>query len=262
MPLQRLAATAIAAAVPFAATAGTYSDLWFNPQQPGWGVQVTEQDEIAFVTFYTYGADGRPTWFVASDARVIAYSGSGALPVFQGTLYRTEGTYHGQSWDPAKSRVVPVGTISLELLDRDRMRIFYDADGVSGVKEVRRLAVAQPIELANYEATMSLRQVVGNQPIGTLFVQAEVLLHLDSGTGQAYLRADDQLGRRCEYRGPYEVTGKLVRASGTYACSSGDQRQGTFQLTDLEVTAHGFTGYLRTTSGNDSQYGRLGGIRW
>ena len=258
----RTVLAALLAAASATASAGTYSDLWYDPQQPGWGVSVVQQLETAFVTLYTYGADGRPTWFVASDARVIAYSNPGAFPLYEGTLYRTEGSYHGGAYDPARQKALPVGTLQLEVLDRDRMRVHYSADGVSGVKEVRRLAIAQPIDLANYQATMSLRQALNGQPFGSLTVQAEVLLHLDSERRTAYLRSDDQLGRRCEYRGPYAVIGKLVRITGTYSCNGGDQRDGTFEITDLEATAHGFTGYLRSQSGNDSQYGRLAGIRW
>ena len=43
---------------------------------------------------------------------------------------------------------------------------------------------------------------------------ANMLLHLNLETGQLFLRADDQPGRRCEYRGPYAVTDKLVSAGG------------------------------------------------
>lgn len=262
MSMRRFIAAAALAAAATHSQAGNYSDLWFNPQEPGWGVQVTEQVETAFVTFYTYGADGKPTWFVASDAQVIAYSGAGGFPLYSGTLYKTEGTFHGQPYQPGASRVIPVGTLQLEVLGKDRMRVHYTAEGVSGVKEVQRLAVAQPVELANYSAKLALRQVRAGQPFGTLELQSEVLLHLNAETGQGYLRADDQLGRRCEFRGPYQVTGKLVRMTGAYECNAGDQRAGTFELSDVEVTAHGFTGYMRTASGSDSQYGRMAAIRW
>ena len=262
MRLPHFLGAALLAGATQAAHAGTYSDLWFNPQQPGWGVQVTEQVETAFITFFTYGPDGKPTWYFASNAQVVAYSGSGAYPVFDGELYRSEGTYHAQPYKSSDNRVVPVGRIQLEVLDRNRMRVFYKVGDVTGTREVSRLSIAQPIDLTNYTATLALRQVVNGQPLGTLSLQADMLVHLDPETGAAFVRTDDQLGRRCEYRGPYEVIGKLVRASGTYTCTFGDQRQGTFEITDLEATAHGVTGYLRTASGADSQFGRLAAIRW
>ena len=258
---QLLAAAAAGAAL--GAHASNYSDLYYDPQQPGSGVSVVHQLETAFVTIYGYGPDGKPTWFVASDAQVVAYGTPGALPVFSGTLYKAEGSYHGGPYDASKSKVTPVGTLSLEALDRERLRVHYTADGVTVVREVRRYTFAQEIELANYAAQASLRQVHAGQPFGTLSLQADLLVHLDSGTGMGFLRADDQLGRRCEYRGPYQLSGKLTRVSGTYTCNGGDQPAGTFELTDLEFTAHGFTGYLKTSAANgDGQYGRLAGVRW
>jgi hypothetical protein len=258
----RLFFAAAAASAALSAHASTYSDLWYDPQQPGSAVNVVQQLETAFVTVYSYGPDGRPTWLVASDARITAYSEPGAFPIFHGTLYRTEGSFHGGAYDPARSKVVPVGELSLEVLDRNRLRVYYTAEGTSVVRELRRYTFAQPIELSHYVAQFNLRQVRAGQPFGTLYVQADVLVHLDSGTGTGFLRADDQLGRRCEYRGPYEVTGKLVHFSGAYTCDRGDQPSGTFEMTDLEFTAHGLTGYLRTSAPTgDGQYGRLGGLR-
>ena len=251
---------AAAALASFAACAGTYTDLWFDPQQPGWGVSVVQQSETAFVTLYVYGADGKPTWYVASDARVIAYSEPGAFPIFSGTLYRTEGSYHAGPYDPTASKLVPVGDLQLEVTAKDRMRVHYTAEGARVVKEVRRYSFAQPIELANYVGQFNLRQARDGTPFGTLYVQADVLAHFNSESGQGFMRVDDQLGRRCEYRGPYELTGKLIRFSGAYTCDRGDTLAGTFEISDVEVTANGMTGYLRATSGTHTQFGRFAAL--
>jgi hypothetical protein len=256
--LTRILAALAATLACLAASAGTYTDLWFDPQQPGWGVSVVQQSETAFVTLYVYGADGKPTWYVASDARVTAYAG--VYPLFRGTLYRTEGSFHAGPYDPAATKLLPVGELYLEVTAKDRMRVHYSAEGASVVKEVRRYSFAQPIELANYVGQFHLRQARGGAPYGTLYVQADVLAHFNSETGQGFVRADDQLGRRCEYRGPYELTGKLIRFSGTYTCDRGDTLAGTFEMSDVEVTANGMTGYLRTTSGTHSQFGRFAAL--
>jgi hypothetical protein len=47
------------------ASALNLSDLWWNPQQPGTGLQVVQQGETAFVTLFTYGGNGEPFWVVA-----------------------------------------------------------------------------------------------------------------------------------------------------------------------------------------------------
>ena len=248
-----IAAIALAAAP--CAHASTYTDLWNDASDPGWGVNVVHQLETAFVTLFVYGADGKPTWLVASDARVIGYTNPGGFPVFTGALYRTQGPLPGV-------QVQPVGRLDLEVLAKDRMRVTYVVDGRETVREVRRYTFQQPMDLASYTAQFILRQSRGNQAYGTLYVQADMLLHLNSETGQLFLRADDQLGRRCEYRGPYGVTGKLVSASGSYACTSGDAPAGTFELTDLELNDIGFTARLRTASADHSQLGKVAGVRW
>jgi hypothetical protein len=254
-------AAALAFFAAFAAHAGTFSDIWFNPQEPGWGVSIVQQSDTAFVTLYVYGPDGKPTWYVATEARITAY-GAGALPLFAGTLYRTEGSWHAGPYDPARAKLVAVGEVQLETLAKDRMRVHYTVDGVSLAKEITRFGFSQPIELGNYVAQFNLRQARAGAPFGMLYVQADMLVHFDSQTGRGYVRADDQLGRRCEYRGPYQLTGKLIRFSGDFTCSSGDAQAGSFEMTDVEVTANGITGYLRATSGTHTQYGRFAALLW
>ncbi|HUP30147.1 MAG TPA: hypothetical protein VM122_08250 [Usitatibacter sp.] len=255
-------ATLAAALAAFAAHAGTYSDIWFNPQQPGWGVSIVQQLETAFVTLYVHGPDGKPTWYVASDANVVAYSQPGAFPIFRGTLYRAEGSWHGSPYDAGAAKVIPVGEVSLEALAKDRIRVHYTAEGVTATKEVTRFSFQQPMDLGNFVAQFNLRQARDGIPFGTLYVQADMLLHFNPETGQGFARVDDQLGRRCEYRGPYQQSGKLIRFGGGYTCSSGDTLAGTFEMSDVEITANGMTGYLRATSGTHTQYGRFAAILW
>jgi hypothetical protein len=252
-----------ATATALQANAGQYTDLWYNPQESGWGANVVQQEETAFVTLFVYGPDGKPTWYVASDAQVVAYSG--ALPIFSGTLYRTQGPWHGGVFDPRNVDATPVGTVSLEALSKERMRIHYVAEGVNQVKEVVRQTWRASYGIQYYVSTFNLRQVaVGGPPFGTLQFHADLLVHLEVGAG--YIRADDEHGRRCEYRGPYEQAGKLGKFAGNFTCTAGrdgfEGGTGTFEVSDLEATANGFSGYLRTYSTAVNQYGPFAGVRF
>lgn len=95
-----MVAAALFGGVVGTARAGQYSDLWWNPQESGWGVNVVQQLETAFVTLFVYAPDGSPTWYVAPAAR-ITHHGTGG-PLFTGTLYRTRGPWHGGPFDPAQ----------------------------------------------------------------------------------------------------------------------------------------------------------------
>lgn len=236
-----------------------YSDLWWNPAESGWGVNVVQQEETAFVTVFLYDRDGKPAWYVASDARIVAYQGSG--PIFSGTLYRTAGPWHGGAFDPAQVRATAVGQVSLEVLARDRLRLHYSADGVSGVKELVRQTFAAPSVAANYEAQFRLRQSFpGGPPIGTFHYQGEMLVHFDSGTG--FVRVLDNLGNTCQYRGTYVTAGRFTRFTGQYLCSGGDAGEGSFEMSDLEISDYGLMGALRTTNGRITQTGRFAAVRY
>jgi hypothetical protein len=253
-----------AGAAALQANAGPFTRLWYNPQEAGWGASFVQQLETAFVTLFVYGPDGKPTWYVASDARVVAY-GAGALPIFSGTLYRTQGPWHGGPFDPGKVDATAVGTVSLEALSKDRMRIHYLAEGVDRVKELVRQTWQEPLVAANYLGTFNLRQApgAGGPPYGTMQFHADLLFHLDNGI--ALIRADDQFGRRCEYRGAHQQTGKLAKVAGDFSCTAGNggvqAGSGTYEVSDFEVTANGFSGYLRTYSPTITQFGRFGGVQ-
>lgn len=110
------------------------SDIWWNPAQPGWGVQLTEQDRTLVLSWYTYAADGAPMWVLGALAR--AADGS-----FAGPLTRPQsGTAFSSIAGPATSFPVPtVGDARIEFLDGERGVLRYTLDGVSQSREIERL---------------------------------------------------------------------------------------------------------------------------
>lgn len=256
--LKRVAAAAAFALTCAGAQAGLYSDLWYDPREPGWGLNVVQQDETAFVTLFVYDAQRKPTWLVASDASVIAYAGT--MPIFAGTLYRTEGSPHSAPHAPPD--LTPVGEVSLELVSRNRMRVHYRVDGAAYVKEVVRQTFAETPVTGNYLGHFYLRQSrPGEPPYGASIYHGEMLLLVDS-EGTAILRVTDHLSRQCDYRGPYVQEGKLARFAGTFTCSGGDALSGTFEVTDLEASAHGVSAALRMNGSGILQLGRFAAVRW
>jgi hypothetical protein len=160
-----IAATAAVLLWAQAARAADFSDLWWKPDESGWGASIVQQGETAFVMVFAYAADGSARWYVASDARVIAYA-PGTLPVFSGTLYRTRGPWHGGPFDPSRVEMTPVGTVGIETLAADRLRLHFDAEGSVTIKELERLTWSRPEVHAFYLASFSLRQ---SQPNGVVF---------------------------------------------------------------------------------------------
>lgn len=246
------------------ARAGAFTDLWYDPHESGWGMNVVQQDEIVFITLFVYAPDGSPTWYFAPDARLVSIGGGDGLPSFAGTLYRARGPWFGGAFDPTAVAPAPAGDIAIEALALDRMLVRYRADGASVQRETVRQTWRLPRIGPFYLGTFNLRQV---RPDGGLFgvieLRADVLFFVDQGVGR--MRADDDLGRRCEYVGSYVQAGSVGSMAGNYTCTAGrdgiEAGAGTFEMTQIEVTANGLTAALRTSSPSLEQSGRFGGIR-
>lgn len=263
-PVRHATAAVLAAACLDAAAAtvapslgSDYSDLWWNPLESGWGMNVVQQGEVAFVTLFVYGPDGKPTWYVASDARAFALDSAGN-PAFRGTLYKTTGPWLGGPFDPSQVTVQAVGQLVIEPRAEARLNVNYTAEGVSVSKDVVRQTFEIPSLGATHHGSFRLRQAVpGQAPWGTRDYTGDVMVHVEAG--QAYLRVEDG-GGKCEYRGAHGQSGRFGRIAGEYECADG--ARGTFEVTDFEVTRQGITGYMRMWSPTLNQHGRFAAARY
>lgn len=111
--------------------AQNYQDLWFNPAEPGWGVNITHQDSTIFATLFTYEANGRGLWLVMSAG---AANSSGG---FSGPLYRTAGpVFNTTPWTPTS--VTQVGTMTFTPTDGNAATLTYSYNNVNVTKQVQR----------------------------------------------------------------------------------------------------------------------------
>ena len=106
------------------AAATDYTDIWYIPAEAGWGVNVVQSDTFMFITFFIYGADGKPTWFTGQ----VTQDSSGN---FNGTLYSTTGTYYLSPW--AGFSGGPAGTVSFQPLGPYTAKLIYTVTGVGTV---------------------------------------------------------------------------------------------------------------------------------
>ena len=120
--LRRFAAAAFASlafALPASATnfSTDYTDLWFNPSESGWGVNVIQQGNTLFATLFVYGTDQSPRWYVASG--LVASSST----VFSGQLFQTTGPYFGAAWTAPGSPEIQKDDFSVRRGERERLAI-------------------------------------------------------------------------------------------------------------------------------------------
>ena len=114
-----------------------FQDLWWNPNESGWGVNFTHQEDIVFATLFTYNASGQPMWYVMSAGEQVAAGR------YSGALYRTTGpAFNAVPWTPANP--VQVGSMSLVFTDGNTGTMTYTIDGVQVVKQIQRQVFSSP----------------------------------------------------------------------------------------------------------------------
>ncbi len=118
----------------FHALAGTLSDLWWNPLESGWGVNVAQQNDVLFLTMFVYGADGKPTWFVGPNTLQQGF----LSPTYTGTLYATAGPVFSGPFNPAAVTNREVGTVTFTAAAGGKASLAYTVDGVQVQKSVER----------------------------------------------------------------------------------------------------------------------------
>lgn len=116
--------------------ARNFQDLWWNPAEPGWGVNVTHQEDTLFATLFTYAANGQPLWLVMPDG---ARNGA----TYSGPLYRTTGpAFDAAPWTAINP--VVAGTMSFTFADGNSASLTYTVDGVSVTKQISRQVFSVP----------------------------------------------------------------------------------------------------------------------
>jgi hypothetical protein len=129
---------------------------WGSASESGWGVNLTQQGNVLFATWFTYDAQGKGQWLVMSAG---ALAGTNT---WTGTLYRTRGpAFSSASFDASKVSVTPVGTATFAFSDAQHGTFSATVDGASVTKSIVRevfgaalptcVAAATPSAATNYQ---------------------------------------------------------------------------------------------------------------
>ncbi|MFO1282198.1 MAG: hypothetical protein U1F51_06950 [Burkholderiales bacterium] len=143
--LSRLLACAVAALVivlPARAAEPDYTDVWWTEGgvESGWGVNFTQGPGVIFATFFVFGPDKKPVWYVSSMNRV----GTGR---YAGALYAVTGSWFGGVWLPTDATETLVGNVLFVAESLTRGAFTYNVGTTPVVKTIERLALT-PVELA------------------------------------------------------------------------------------------------------------------
>lgn len=117
-----------------------YQDLWWvgGGVESGWGINLTQQGNTIFATWFTYDADGTPLWLSVTATQ----AGAG---VYSGQLIQTAGPpFSAVPFDLALVVRTPVGTATLSFSNGNAATFAYTVKGVSQVKQITRQLFAPP----------------------------------------------------------------------------------------------------------------------
>jgi hypothetical protein len=110
-----------------------YQDMWWNPQESGWGINLTHQGPVIFAVLFTYDASGRDLWLVASNLDR-QLDGS-----FSGSLYSTAGPmFSATPWNSALVAAAQVGSMALRFNNGESATLTYSVNGVNVSKSIQR----------------------------------------------------------------------------------------------------------------------------
>jgi hypothetical protein len=210
------------------------SDLWWNPNESGWGMQLVQNNNVVFATLFIYGADGKPTWYTA-------LLGSSGNFTWSGPLIATMGPWFGSFFNPNAVTGRQVGSLTFQATDIANGVVTYSVDGTPITKAVTRETLTAENIGGTYRVVAAQDQVCV-APLGTgHFISQTTFTFSHIGNSVA-----GQVGG-CIFNGTYGQTGKIGIAQGTYSCSPNGE-VGSFLMSEIIVTETGMMFRLTETS--------------
>lgn len=113
-----------------------YTDMWWNPQESGWALNVFQSGDALIAVWAVYDASGRPTWYALLGGSWLRDGGN--MLSYRGKVYRTTGSYWGATYDPAATIIALVGTAEFQPTSISRAVWSYTIEGVTGSKAIER----------------------------------------------------------------------------------------------------------------------------
>jgi hypothetical protein len=231
------------------------TDIWWNPAESGWGVNIVLQNDVAFMTFFVYDAAQNAVWFT-SDIHYQGINGAGAL-VWTGALYATKGPWFGGQFRPANVSDRQAGNVSFTLSSLNQATLTYSVDGSTVTKSLQRQTWTNENYTGSYAGGWSIRTSQCNpSSLNGIDEEAGVISVSQNGSNTSIV-ASNGTGT-CTFAGTYTQAGKLGQVNGSYTCPNGTN--GTFAIFEMTPTISGFTGRVTGQNQYCQWSGYFGGI--
>jgi hypothetical protein len=233
-----------------AASGFDVADLWWDPDEPGWGLQLAQQNQTAYVTLYVYDANRTPHWYNA----LLSHSGFNAFggPTYSGPLYESTGPYWAAvPYDPGLFHTSAVGTFTFDSPSTTAAVVTYVIRGVTVTKNVERFSLAYEDFNGLYAGVYVIDQArcTNSTHNGTKTLLTTFSIAQDrSAMTIVGTMSDGNTSSTCGFNGTYIQQGNIGNFGGTYDCSTGEH--GTVSFT--EMGAQRFAIYGRISDGRNN----------
>ena len=234
-----LVLAAMVGSIPAGATAFStdQSDLWWNPDESGWGVQFVQTGSIVFATMYVYGPSGQPIWYIAT------LEPQPTADTWSGDLYMGTGPWFGTApFNPASVAGHKVGTMTWTALSTESGVLTYVVDGVPVSKTIYRQTLRYDDFAGLYNGSFYFTRGCG--PL--VFQGSSTPILVTQGTNRLVVKASfdprsspNGIYNYCTFTGDYVQFGHFGRSQGTFDCEDGSH--GTHNFTEMTVQTVGWT---------------------
>ena len=121
-----------------AASPSPITGLWWNQNESGWGMTLTQQYDVIFIAMYTYDFAGNPIWYAVTNCPVVAYGCTGDMYKING------GSPPTSIWNP-NLVFTKVGTGTLVFTDNNTATFNFSINGTPGAKAITRQVFRGPV---------------------------------------------------------------------------------------------------------------------
>ena len=228
------------------AAATDYTDIWYIPVESVWGVNLIQAEDVKFATFFVYGQNDQPTWFVA----IIGQNANGT---FSGSLYTTVGPYYGGPWNPAIYMPTLAGTAIFAPTSPYAGSLTYSIiNGPTVVKSIQRQTLKTIALGGNYTGGQSggYTQCSNNSDNGpyTDTYPGPTGLVVTHANGAATFVFTYASGATCTMQGNLTQLGQLYKISSMqYSCTGNLSFNVNGTMDEIKTTAQGIEGHFTAT---------------
>jgi probable HAF family extracellular repeat protein len=137
-----------------------HQGLWWNAQESGWGINFAHQRDIVFATWFTYGADNQPQWYVIRAEKTATNVYSGPVSSFTGLPFNT------LPYTANANVKTQVGTATITFSADGKSASFaYTVNGIAQTKQIVPQAFAQPVPTCVWGAQPDLTLATNYQDL-------------------------------------------------------------------------------------------------